>query len=287
MKTLSVLLFCFLSYIIAIAEPITTVSKIQAETLLARLSKEKYILSYCDCCNKEKAHWIQIESIKIETVQEENDLYSIRLLGTEVMSFESDLNGNFDKASIEKKEVNELISLNHFFIPQNGRAIPLAYILTLDAEKIESCFDFVYYPHITDNQAFENVKNQKVYSDYTQWYQENIEQYLINKVFLGVWEIVLMCEDAHTCKELPVVVGAAKVVFEENGKVSLNVGTQNDRGTWKLENGKLIVKDNTQATTVFGFRYENNILTMKYLKKENENKQAGDINIMKLKRLKQ
>lgn len=166
MKRLTFLLVFFLLHFFLHAESLTTMSKAEADKLMTKLKSEKYLFSYCDCCNMEAASLVQIESFTMEKAQDNEELYAIRVVGKKVMTFTSDFSANFTKATISNEKVNERVSLNQSMLPQTGRGLPLGYFAGMSPEKIGACVDFIYYPHSTDNQIFEAVINTQIYQDY-------------------------------------------------------------------------------------------------------------------------
>lgn len=286
MKQLFFLLaFCSLHFSAFSQPPITAMSKPEADKLLTKLRAEKYLFFYCDCCSMEKASWVKIQTLVVEKVSESEELYAIRMTGTKQMTFESDLSGNFYKPAITEEKIEELVPLNYAMIPQGGRGLPVGYYLEMTPEKIKACMDFIYYPHASDTRIFGEITPHQSYKEYNQWYQNNIQPALSSTAFVGSWEPMEMCENAITCKEFPGVMKPAKSIFEANGKASLIVASQNDKGTWKLENGKIYVTDANKAVTILGFRIVEKGLRLRYIQEHKTTKEEGEIMIVKLKRL--
>lgn len=283
---LFIIAFCLLNSL-ALADDITWMSKSDADKLMASLKNEKYVFYYCDNCEEAQGELVQVQSLSVEKATEGEENYGLKVKGLKLFKFQSDINGNFSKPVAINEEVNNWAYLNHTFAPKEGRGLPLGYLIGQSAEKLAACMDFIYFPHPEDTELFSSLMHTTTYSDYAAWHHTTIEPQLeMNDSFLGTFDVTFLCQTAGNCEPFPALLGTGKIAVFADGRVNLAVGKDKSNGTWKVERGKLIVRDNYRVTNVYGFRKTEDkmviLRNLQYHKPEGLNKEFRLFKLTKL-----
>lgn len=261
-NVLFLVIFCLFAQF-SFAESITLMSFSDASKLVEILKAEKYVLNYCDYCDKATATLVKMGTVSVEPSKEVADMYAVRLVGKKSMYFESDINANFIKASAAGEDFNDLVSLNESMITKYGRALPAGYFIGKTPEELKNVMDFVYYPNPTDANIFSALGKSADYEAYIEWHKSNVAPHLISRPFVGKFDATSFCETASFCKGLPPGLSYINFNIAENGTFVLTAGVDKDKASWVLENGKLITTDKNQVKTVYGYRVDGNVMVLR------------------------
>ncbi|MFN0201575.1 MAG: hypothetical protein ACKVTZ_08650 [Bacteroidia bacterium] len=278
---LSMLFFSFLSW----ADSITWMEKAEAESLMNILKNERFLFYYCDCCDLDGAEVVQISSLSIEPSDVVENLFSVKVVGTKVMSFSSDVNGNFSEPSFDNEPFQDWASLNYSMISKQGRGLPLANFLNYKTEDIGSCLNFIYFPNPNDKELFEMLTSFPTFKDYETWYSVNVMPHFSARNLMGEWTVSEICLKYGECKEITPEMGSIKLSFESGGKAIFSAPSEGSHeGNWKLENGILFVTTDDGVTDRFAFQIEQNVLYLRDTKESFDTEADVPFTLMKLKK---
>ena len=265
MKKIHLIVIACLFTHFTFAQSITLMSITDANKLVEILKAEKYMLNYCDYCDKAPATLIKIKTVSVESSKEVADMYAVRLIGTKAMSFEADIDANFTKANAAGEEFNDFVSLNESMITKYGRALPAGYFVGKTPEELKNVMDFVYYPNPADTDIFSTLGKNADYEAYLEWHKSNVAPHLISRPFVGKFDATSFCETASFCKGLPPGISDINFNIAENGTFIVTAGPDKDKASWVLEKGKLITTDKNQVKKVYGYRVEGNLMVLRNL----------------------
>ena len=285
MKRYAFLVLFYLAGSFLFAESITNMSFADATQLASTLKAEKYLLNYCDYCEKAPATLIKIQSLSV-VASTQADMYSVKVTGTQVMRFDADENANFIKAGSVSEAFEGFVSLNESMVNKYGRALPAGYFIDKTAEELQNVMDFVYYPNPNNAEIFASLGKDAEYAVYLEWYKSNVAPHLISRTFVGRFDVTNFCESAHYCKGFPPGLNNVSFSVEENGTVILIAGTTKEKASWKSVEGKLLITDKDNVTTTYGYRMEGNQMTLRNFQYGLNPDKKESFRIMRLKRAK-
>ncbi len=209
------------------ADQLTFVEKWQAEKAASYLQGEKYIISYCDCCNEKEAYLIKIENASFEPTGN-MDTYCVRIRGKKIAEIKFSENQQISETQNISEPFNNTIDLAYTFAQVSGLAMPVGLILDFD---MNSCLFFIGFPN----------KQNIEYPEYSGWFKQNIENSMIsiNSIY-GSWNITAI----YTKDEIKIVPfdveKAQRFVFKPNGSFFTNVGN-GESGNFEISNNKIIL----------------------------------------------
>jgi len=285
MKRYVFLVLFYLANSVLFAESITNMSFDDASQLASALKSEKYLLNYCDYCEKAPATFVKIQSLAV-VASTQADMYSVKVVGVQVMRFEADENANFTKASSLNEPFEGFVSLNESMVNKYGRALPAGYFIDKTAEELQSVMDFVYYPNPNNTDIFASFAKDAEYAAYLEWYKSNVAPHLASRLFVGKFDVTNFCETASYCKGFPPGLNNISFNVEESGTVILIAGTTKEKATWKLVDGKILTTDKDNVTTVYGYRMEGNLMILRNFQYGLNPDKKESFRIMRLKRAK-
>ncbi len=122
---------------IALADPEDCMSKSEAETLLTKLKKERYIIDYCDCCAdgdpSVTANLLFIKKMSIVSCEYDTERFSVRM-ETQLVSSFSIKNQRYAGNATYAGNSMEFALLNYQFFFTNKKASHLGFLVRADYE---------------------------------------------------------------------------------------------------------------------------------------------------------
>jgi hypothetical protein len=257
---------CFLSFSSLFGQMVNEdsviwMSKSRAESVAARLQKEKYVLNYCDCCTNREAAIIKIGKVEVENSSQDDTLFAVRVTGEEVFVLSVDVSGTFYSARAEDSYYYNLASLNTWFLPMNGRALPMQHVMGLPEQP--SCQYYLYFP-FPDEEIFAEISTLPSVIEYTKWHNKVLPKATKIADLIGEWQIFEWCREYGECIPLPGTASASMLLMK-SGDYQLKVnGSVDASGKWRVDKGVLVLegKDKKEHSA---YMLEEGILFLKSL----------------------
>lgn len=186
-------------------------SKSQAETVAARLQKEKYALNYCDCCSNREAAIIKINKAEVEVSSQDDTLFAVRVTGVEVFVLSVDVSGTFYSARAEDSYYYNFASMNTWFLPMNGRALPIQHVMGLPEQP--SCQYYLYFPY-PDEEIFAEIFALPSVIEYVKWHNKILPKSAKTTDLIGEWQIFEWCREYGECIPLPGTASASMLLMK-------------------------------------------------------------------------
>lgn len=236
-------------------------SKSRAESVVARLQKEKYALNYCDCCSNREAAIIKINKAEIELSNQDDTLYAVRVTGVEVFVLSVDVSGTFYSARAEDSYYYNFVSLNTWYLPMNGRALPIQHVMGLPEQP--SCQYYLYFPY-PDEEIFAEINTLPSVIEYIKWHNKVVTKTGKITDLIGEWQIFEWCREYGECIPLPGTASASMLLMK-TGDYQLKVnGSIDTQGKWRVEKGVLVL-EGKEKNEHSAYLIENGILFLKSL----------------------
>jgi hypothetical protein len=134
------------------ADPEDCMSKEEAETLVKKLKKERYIVDYCDCCDDASengdvtANLLFIKKLSIVSCEYDDARFSVKMETQMLSSFAVNEGKYMGKATYEVNSM-EYALLNYQFYFTNQRAPQLGYLVRNDEYEAPNCSGLDTFPN--------------------------------------------------------------------------------------------------------------------------------------------
>jgi len=265
-KFFSIFVLLYLSFNLAFGQMINEdsviwMSKSRAESVAARLQREKYVLNYCDCCSNREAAIIKINKAEVEASSQDDTLFAVRVTGVETFVLSVDVSGTFYSARAEDSYYYNFASLNTWFLPMNGRALPIQHAMSLPEQP--SCQYYLYFP-FPDEEIFAEMEGLPSVVEYTKWHNKILPKATKISDLIGEWQIFEWCREYGECIPLPGTASASMLLMK-TGDYQLKVnGTVDASGKWRVDKGVLVL-EGKEKNEHSAYMLENGILFLKSL----------------------